>query len=58
MYVVSCRHFVTTNAIIVQDRWTALIWAAESGLQPVAEMLVNAGASLDIQDKVGVYRKH
>ena len=31
------------------------MWAARKGNQSVVEVLIKAGASLDIPDKVGVY---
>ena len=37
---------------------TALLWAADNGHQSVVEMLINAGASLDIQSDVGIVYDH
>ena len=38
---------------MVQDGWTALIGAASSGHDGMVDLLVKAGAKLDVQDEVG-----
>ena len=37
---------------MLQDRWTALYWAAFKGHIEVVKMLVKYGAAVDIRDKV------
>ena len=39
---------------LLQDGYTALISAAANGHQSVVKVLIKAGASLDMQDKVDV----
>ena len=38
--------------LIIQDGWTALAQAAQNSHEQVVEVLLKAGAKLDVQDKV------
>ena len=38
--------------IVIQDGWTALMWASASGYLPVVECLVQQGAKINMQNEV------
>ena len=38
---------------MVQDGWTALMMATNNGHDDIVDLLVKAGARLDVQNKVG-----
>ena len=37
---------------LFQDGWSAVMWAATKGYTDIVEVLVSAGANLNIQNKV------
>ena len=43
------------KSVVMQDGYFALLWAAIDGHTEVVQQLVNAGANLDLQNKVCQY---
>ena len=56
--IVQLSHVVTFTHSTVQDGWTALERASIKGHQKVVELLLEAGANPDIQNKVRAGQVH
>ena len=50
--IVEPSHVVALTQTTIQDGWTALKVASDSGHHKVVELLLGAGANPDLQDKV------
>ena len=62
MYVYMCVYilffFTHTLTHTQQNSWTALHWAAASGHEAVAQVLLGAGANINAADEVPTTKTH